>query len=217
MKKNQKLAFILFNLALFICAGSFKPTTAQEDDLSREPHKYEIAVDLIDFFSDGYPSKVLFKVNNVKDNQVKGAYRLGLGAQYLVDKYKITHDNENYETTFKEERKKVSLLLGYEIQKNFKKATFYYGADLHGLVKITDDKARPHVNETYNFSLVPFSGVRTNLTKHLSVAFEAGIDNFFSWSKSESSKNPNPDNRQYHSFYWTRIKLPYSLTINFNL
>lgn len=127
--------------------------------------KYEIAMDLKGFFSDGYPEKVLFKINNIKQNQIIGAYRFGLGTSYWIDKYKITHDNENYDLTAKKQHGDFSLSLGYEFQKQLNRAVFYYGADLGALVAFLDDMDYPHVNETYNLFFVPFAGVKVFITK----------------------------------------------------
>ena len=174
MKKNQKLAFILFNLALFICAGSFKPATAQEDDLSREPGKYEITVDLIDFFSGGYPNKVLFKVNNINDNKVTGAYRFGVGGSSSLLKYYVTQDGENYELTGRSNYNRASLIVGYEFQKDLERAVFYYGADIGTILSSTDNKNEPDVETFFDVKLVPFLGIKMPLAKNLSTALEVG-------------------------------------------
>ncbi len=189
--------------------------TAQQKNSPSGLNKYEIVMDLQNFFSDGYPDKVLFKVNDIKNNQIKGAYRFGLGAMYWLDTYKITQDDKNYETTAKEDWYQFSLSLGYEYQRKLNQAVFYYGADIGSLIAVRDDKYRPNVNEAYNFFLVPFTGVKVFLNANLSLAFEAGIMNYLVWSKHEGS-DTSPDNRQYHSSFESSIKLPYSLTFNFN-
>jgi hypothetical protein len=201
-------------MLMFFFTG-FKTSLAQYNYSRVRADKYEIAIDLQHFFSDGYPDKVLFKINNIKENQIKGAYRFGLGASYWIDKYKITQDNKNYELTAKNHQTNFSLSVGYEFQKNLNKAVFYYGTDLGGFIGITDDMDFPNVDEYYNFFIVPFTGIKVLLSQSLSIAFEAGIKNFYQWSKSEGS-NVSPDNRQYHSFYQSKLELPYSLTFNFN-
>ncbi|QIA07143.1 hypothetical protein [Draconibacterium halophilum] len=178
-------------------------------------NKYEIAVDLQNFFSDGTPDKVLFKLNNIKNNQIKGAYRFGIGTSYWVDLYKITHDDENYELTAKQHKTDLSLSLGYEFQREYNRAIFYYGADLGTSLSRHDDIDFPNVNEYYKLFFVPFVGVKVLLNDNLAVAFEAGAENFVQWSKTEGSEN-FPDNRQYHLFYQSHFDLPYSLTFNFN-
>jgi hypothetical protein len=218
MKNKKNHIITLICISTFFFTG-LKTSVAQDNDSRVEATKYEIAVDLQHFFSDGYPDKVLFKINNIQENQVKGAYRLGIGALYWIDKYKITHDDENYELTAKRHQNIYSLSLGYEFQKRFDKVVFYYGADLGALIGILDDIDYPHVDETYNLFFVPFAGVKVFLSKNLSVAFETGIKNFYSWSKSEGSGGGNPDtrdNRQFHSYYTSKLELPYSLTFNFN-
>lgn len=215
MKNKNQFGLIFLCAAVFFCATAIKTVTAQDKNQSSDVNKYEIAIDLQHFFSDGYPDKVLFKINNIKGNQIKGAYRFGLGASYWIDKYKITQDNKNYELTAKKHQNNFSLSVGYEFQKNLNNAVFYYGTDLGGFVGITDDTDFPNVNEYYNFFIVPFAGIKVLLTQSLSIGFEAGIKNFYQWSKSEGS-NVSPDNRQFHSFYQTQLKLPYDLTFNFN-
>ncbi|MGD9930015.1 MAG: hypothetical protein AB7U05_08340 [Mangrovibacterium sp.] len=210
--KNQWQVLILASILLFL--ASTKVTKAQEEKEFDAPFKYEVSVDLQHFFSDGYPDKVLFKINNIKDNQIKGAYRLGIGATYWVEKYKITHDNKNYELTSKEQRADFSISLGYELQKQLKNAVFYYGADLGVLVGINDNNKFYKTEEFCNLNFVPFAGVKIPLTRNLSVAFEGGVENEFNVWKGEGS-DPNPDNRQKHMFYRSQIKLPYSLTFNF--
>lgn len=213
--KNQK-KFISIACLSFILLFLHQPNLkAQEIDSKNDKSKYEIAVDLQNFFSGGYPEKVLFKINNIKENQIKGAYRFGLGAFYWVDKYKITQDNENYALTAKKQQANFSLSFGYEFQKQLNRAVFYYGVDLGALLSISDDMKYPHVEENYNLYFIPFTGVKVFITNNLSVAFEAGIKNFYVQWKGEGG-DVHPDNRQYHSYYISKLELPYSLTFNFN-
>ncbi|SHE94565.1 hypothetical protein SAMN05444274_10352 [Mariniphaga anaerophila] len=213
--KNQKKYFLIACLCIILLFLQHPYLKAQEIDLKNDKLKYEIAIDLQNFFSEGYPEKVLFKINNIKENQIKGAYRLGIGASYWIDKYKITQDNENYNLTAKKQQTNFSLSFGYEFQNQLDRAVFYYGADLGAFVGITDDMDYPHVAEYYNLFFVPFAGVKIFITNSLSVAFEAGIKNFYWWNKEEGG-DVNPDNRQYHSYYISKLELPYSLTFNFN-
>lgn len=209
--ENKKIALFIGILCLFFTgitnSKAQNPTTAT--------NKYEIAVDLQNFFSDGIPDKVLFKLNNIKDNQIKGAYRFGIGATYFVDKYHVTQDDENYELTGKVEKNKFSFSLGYEFQKQLNKAIFYYGADIGSYFSVTDDMDYPKTDDYYNIYFVPFAGIKVLLTNNLSIAFESGIENRFQHSITEGS-NVNPDNRVKHTYYHSRIELPYSLTFNFN-
>lgn len=215
MKKLKKIIRKTY-LTLILSIGLIYVSNAQANDLKYDKSKYEIAVDLQNFFSNGVPEKVLLKINNIKENQIKGAYRLGIGASYWVDKYKITQDNENYNLTAKKQHANFSLSFGYEFQKQLNKAVFYYGADLGAYFGITDDMDYPHVDEYYNLYFVPFAGVKVLISNSLSVAFEAGIKNFYARSKSEGPKENNPDNRQFHNYYVSKLELPYSLTFNFN-
>lgn len=206
-RKKMLLFYSFFILSLFLQQTS---VFAQEKN-----QKYEIAVDLQNLFSNGYPDKVLFKINNIKQNQIVGAYRFGLGALYWHDIYKITHDNENYDLTAKKQQGKFSLSLGYEFQKQLNRAVFYYGADFGTHLVIEDNSNAPHINEFYNLFFVPFAGVKVFISNNLSLAFEGGIENIYLWWKGEGSEG-NPDNRQYHSAFISELQLPYSLTFNFN-
>jgi hypothetical protein len=155
------------------------------------------------------------QINKIKENQIKGAYRFGLGATYWVDKYKITQDNKNYELTSKEQRADFSFSLGYEFQKARNNVVLYYGADFGILAAINDNDKFPKTEEVYNLSFGPFAGVKVLFTRNLSIAFEAGIENRLNGWKGEGG-TPNPDNRQKHIFYQSAIELPYSLTFNFS-
>lgn len=212
MKKTKKSIL----LALLLGAGAMlMPTKSDAQESAYKNTKYEVAMDLKGFFSDGYPEKVLFKINNIKQNQIKGAYRFGAEAFYWHDIYKITQDNENYDLTAKKQQGHFSLSLGYEFQKQLNRAVFYYGADLGTTLGITDDMDAPHMEEFHNLFFVPFAGVKVFISNNLSVAFDAGIKNHYEWWKGEGSEG-NPDNRQYHSAYIFELELPYSLTFNFN-
>lgn len=215
MNNQKNKILIFFSLAVLVCIFLSGNANAQNRKISRDDFKYEIAMDLKGFFSNGYPEKVLFKINNISDNQIKGAYRLGVGAMYWIDKYKITHDNENYDLTAKKQLGNFSLSFGYEFQKQLNRAVFYYGADLGALLTIADDMDFPNIDETYNLFITPFAGIKVFITDNLSVSFESGIENFYAWSKTEGG-DVHPDNRQYHSYYISALKLPYSLTFNFN-
>lgn len=205
-------------IALFIgilCLIFTGITNSKAQNQTTATNKYEIAVDLQNFFSDGTPDKVLFKLNNIKDNQIKGAYRFGIGATYLVDKYHVTQDDDNYELTGKVEKTNFSFSFGYEFQKQLNKAIFYYGADIGSYFSVTDDMDYPKTDDYFKLYLVPFAGVKILLTNNLSIAFETGIENKYECWKTEGT-NIAPENRVKHTNYLSRIELPYSLTFNFN-
>jgi hypothetical protein len=213
--KNQFMITTKKSILLALLLGLGAMLTQTKLNAQEKTNKYEIAMDLKGFFSDGYPEKVLFKINNINNNQIIGAYRFSVGSWYWIDKYKITQDNENYDLTAKNQQGNFSLSLGYEFQKQLNRAVFYYGADLGALVTFTDDMDFPHVAENYNLFFVPFAGVKVFITNNLSIAFEAGLKNFYWWNIEEGG-DVNPDNRQYHSYYLSKLELPYSLTFNFN-
>ncbi len=73
--KTTKRSILLALLPLLGAMLTQTKLNAQESIY--KPAKYEIAMDLKGFFSEGYPEKVLFKINNIKQNQIVGAYRIG--------------------------------------------------------------------------------------------------------------------------------------------
>ncbi len=105
-------------------------------------------------------------------------------------------------------------MLGYEFQKDLNKAIFYYGVDLSTLLNYWDYSNYDDIGYTNNLFFVPFAGIKILLTNNLSLAFEAGIENNFMWSKPEKGNNVNADN--HSSLFQSHINLPYSLTFNFN-
>ncbi|WP_167615368.1 hypothetical protein [Maribellus sediminis] len=215
MKRNNKFLVKFLCLVVFIGTTVSATSSAQNSRTAKDLTRYEVAVDLQNLFSDGIPDKVLFKLNNIKNNQIIGAYRFGIGTSYSVSKYSVTHDDENYELTGKEQKTNFSISLGYEFQNKFNKAVFYYGADAGAYLGIIDDMDYPKTDDYYNISFVPFVGVKVLLSSNLSIAFETGIENKFERWKTEGT-NVDPNNRVRHTYYHSRIQLPYSLTFNFN-
>jgi len=214
MRKRKRIP-LLFFLSAFILLNAFNSVTAQNRNSSHSLDKYEIAIDLQNLFSDGYPDKVLFKINRIKESQIKGAYRFGLGASYGIEITKVTNDNKNYEELTRQEGTNLSLSLGYEFQKNMNRAVFFYGADFGVFYNMVDNSEYPHLNNRYELFFVPFAGVKIPISYNLSLAFEAGLDNRINMLKSEGSLS-NPDFRSYDINFHSKIKIPYSLTFNFN-
>ena len=134
-----------------------------------------------------------------------------------MNKHEVTQDNENYELTGKEQQIHFGLGLGYEKHYNLNNSVFYYGADIAAGIGFTDvlpEKAGD--SEYFSASLTPFVGFKVYLSKSISLAIEAGIDNSFDYFKYTGS-DVNPDNRVKNIMWHSRLKLPYSLTLNFNL
>ncbi len=211
----MKFRKINLTVGLVLCLFYWGTNYVKAQNLNRDIKRYEIAVDLKNLFSSGTPENVIFKINRIKEKQVVGAYRFGLGASYNNDIYKITQDDKNYELTGKQTKTDFSLSIGYEYQKRLNQVMLYYGADLGGFYSVHDDIDFPNVNEHYNLFLAPFAGVKVFLTNNLALAFEAGFRNFARWSKTEGSECC-PDNRQYNHSYQYHLELPYNLTFNFN-
>lgn len=213
--KTTKRSILLALLPLLGAMLTQTKLNAQGKNANND-NKYEIAVDLQNFFSDGFPEKVLFKINNFKENQVKGAYRFGIGTSYYKSKdvTTIIENNENLELIQKIENSGLLILLGYEFQKDLNNAIFYYGIDLSTLLNYWDYSNYSDIGYTNNLFFVPFAGIKIFLTNNLSLAFEAGIENNFMWSKPEKGNNVNADN--HSSLFQSHINLPYSLTFNFD-
>ncbi len=177
--------------------------------------KYEIAIDLQNFFSDGIPDKVLFKINNIKDNEIKGAYRLGIGAKYAQMKIEGTQDGDNYELWDEEKRVILSFTLGYEKHNYIKNTNLYYGVDLESFFARTNvPEGDAGDSDLFQFALIPFVGVEIPISNHFSTSVEAGIENSFLIDKTNSS-DQNPDNITKTTWLVSKIQFPYTISINY--
>jgi hypothetical protein len=63
--KHKKFYAIL--LISFVVSITNSVTLKAQQNVPNGLSKYEIAIDLQEFFSDGIPRKVLFKINNIKN------------------------------------------------------------------------------------------------------------------------------------------------------
>lgn len=211
--ENKKIAIFIGILCL-IFTGI---TNSIAQNSTTVTNKYEIAVDLQNFFSDGTPDKVLFKLNNIKDNQIKGAYRFGLGYGYYSYERKGKYGEEEYETWDENKRKRFQLVFGYEKQKRLNTLVLYYGVDFKTIINFYEEV--PEQSEDlmgednyYELGLNPFVGLTVPLAPHLSTSFEAGLENYFYRFKAEVGK----DNNYTKDYVFnSSLRLPYSLTINY--
>ncbi len=206
--KTKKLSTLLVGLLLII--ANTLPVKAQEKKPEPETkiQKYEVAIDFQNF---SYPEKVFFKINNIKDDKIKGAYRFGIEAKFYGDKAKRAENidgNKEYELIKNSNFTDFHLLFGYEKQHAYNNVVLYYGADFSGGIHFV--KEDQHM---YSVNFIPFVGVKTFLSKSISIAFEAGIHNYFSYE----APLEQPEGTFTKKFYYgTIMKLPYSLTLNFN-
>ncbi len=213
MKQIKNVAFIAVMLCFIANASSLK---AQNNKNPNGLPKYQVAIDMQKFFSDGIPNKVLFKINTIRDKQIKGALRLGVDASYFQKNIEGTDDAKNYEHWYKEESSHMSFLLGYEKHSKIKGLQIYYGLDIKsfwGNLNYPPDEAGDS-NTTF-FDLTPFLGINLPISKHFSTSFEAGIGNTYNVHKYNSSSF-DPEHITKHTYFKSQIKFPYTLSINFN-
>lgn len=92
------------------------PAKAQNDLDDTKFTKYELSIDLIPIIDQGQFGKVYFKINNYKEEQLKGAYRVGVSkGTYL--KYEIDQSSllENQSSSYVTDSHFESVLhFGYE-------------------------------------------------------------------------------------------------------
>lgn len=213
MRKRKRIA-LLFFLSVFFLLNAFNSATAQNRNSSHGLNKYEIAIDLQNLFSDGYPDKVLFKINRIKENQIKGAYRFGIDARYDFFKREGRYEDVDYELWQKSIKKKLGITCGYEKQNRFNDLVLYYGVDIETTLSIQDEMEDQSGDETfYSIGATPFVGVTITLANHISTSFEAGLQNFFYYDKVEVGTN---NNFTKDHLFNSSIKFPYSLTINYD-
>jgi hypothetical protein len=181
------------------------------------PTKYEIAMDLKGFFSDGYPEKVLFKINNINNNnQINGAYRFGVNMHYNKLTYDVTQDGANYYETSNLNSTGLGILMGYELQKTIKNAVIYCGVDFGTSFSSADEKheEQPGDSKSYGISLTPFLGVKVFLSNSVALAFETGLENDYYFHNYQSGNDPN--NKIKFQSFGSGLQIPYSFSFNFN-
>ena len=213
--KHKKFYNILI-ICFVVSITNSETLKAQNKKSLGEISKYEIAIDLQNFFSDGIPDKVLFKINNIKEGETKGAYRLGIGASYRLSQTEVTQDDKNYELGDKTQLANLSLLVGYEKHNNYKNINFYYGADFKcglSLKNVLPDS--PGDSKNFEIGFIPFVGIEFIISKSISTSIEAGLQNKY-WYYKQSVSNVNLDNKVKTKNYSSRIDIPYTFSLNFN-
>jgi len=192
------------------------PAKSNAQETANRLTKYEIAMDLQGFFSEGYPEKVLFKINNIKNNQIKGAYRFGANMHYNKLMYDVTQDGVSYNETSNLNSTGLGILLGYELQKTVKKAVICGGVDFGTSFSSADEKHedQPGDSKSYGFSLIPFLGVKVFLSNSIALAFETGLENAYYFHNYQSGNDPIYKIK-FQSF-GSVLQIPYSLSLNFN-
>ncbi|SHE94527.1 hypothetical protein SAMN05444274_10351 [Mariniphaga anaerophila] len=180
---------------------------AQESVNPGKNYNFEVALDIMPFFKESAVWDANFKYFNYKNNQLKGAYRLGVNFSYLTVP-ETEGINKSYHSS-------NGLTLGYEHYVNVKESKFYVGVDLSGY--LTNQKHKPiDVNDRRiaNYMITPFVGIRKQIIDCLAISFEAGWNNSFMFDKLWKTGKPSYEATESFS-YQSSIDIPYSLTINY--
>lgn len=209
-KKSILWALILTMFTMLMQSQSY----AQET--SSRLTKYEFSIDLKGFFSDGYPENVIFKINNINNNHIKGAYRFGVNMHYNKLMYDVTQDGVYYNETSNLNSTGLGILMGYELQKTIKSTVIYGGVDFGTSISSANEKHedQPGDSKSYGISLTPFLGVKVFLSNSLALAFETGLENAYYFHNYQSGNDPN--NKIKFQSFSSVLQVPYSLSLNFN-
>lgn len=217
MKTNNRLLNRAKGYAmLFFLSIAFltKPHAAMAQKVAdtSKPLKYELSIDLVPLIDNGQFGKIYFKINHFKDKKLKGAFRVGASeGSYWFSKYipntVVTTSFDTYHNFSAE------VFLGYEKYRCIGRFLTYYGFDLSGryFIRVYD----PHYsddNQVYTFGFCPFVGIKQHLSKKLSVAFETGWENTFSFFKELDPKYNGLKSHDFHS----DLRLPYNFTFNYH-
>lgn len=209
----RSIGFVILLLAALLAAQPQK-ACAQKPQTESKLSKYELSIDLVPMIDQGQFGKVYFKINHYKEDQLKGAYRIGISrGTYFQDNEDESTWPEN--VTVNPDRRyhfETGLSVGYEKYKRFGPVFTYFGLDILGRYSIgrTVPETDPLDQKIVSLGLCPFWGVKHYILKNrLSTSFEIGWENSF-------AKNTN----QYDGIAFTvthsDIRLPYSFTINYH-
>ena len=205
------LQFLLLTALLFMNSQN---AMAQKETTENKLLKYELSIDLVPIIDQGQFGKVYFKINRYKEDQLKGAYRIGVskGTYYLNNTIESSYPESLSNSFDKFYLFEVMLSLGYEKYKQIGPVLTYYGFDIMGSFYKEHHTPQNYTDDQKVISLgvCPFWGIKHYIYKsHVSVAFEVGWENSF-------GKNTN----QYDgtAFYFTHsdLRLPYNFTINYH-
>lgn len=212
-KKNCSPVFAIL-LLVFLFAAQTQTARAQKEPTENKLLKYELSIDLVPIIDEGQFGKIYFKINQYKEDLLKGAYRLGVakGTYSRYDYDLSTYPEGTVNSLDNSSHFETRLSLGYEKYKQIGPVLTYYGFDVigryykdhHAPQNYTDDQ------KIIRLGVCPFWGVKHFIYRNsISVAFEVGWENYI-------GKNTN----QYdgHVFYYTlsELRLPYSFTVNYH-
>lgn len=216
--KKQKLNYrttrfvCLLLIAVFI--ANIHSATAQKEPTENKLLKYELSIDLVPIIDQGQFGKVYFKLNRYKEDQLKGAYRLGFSrGSYSSSKLDRTNvpQNVNFSNS-KFSNFEVGLFIGYEKYKMIGSVMTYYGIDL--VSWYFERQYTPHYvddQRSMTLGICPFWGIKHFIYKNrVSLAFEVGWENSLNRIKSL-----NPSDGSVSNSFNSDFKLPYNFTLNY--
>ncbi len=209
--RNAGLPVLLLLALLFM---NSRKATAQKEPIENKPLKYELSIDLVPIIDQGQFGKVYFKINRYKENQLKGAYRVGIskGKYFRWDHDLSTYPEGTTISLNNFSHFEAGLFLGYEKYKKIGPVLTYYGLDITGeyfLEHRVPEKSSEDQG-IITLGICPFWGIKHYILKNrVSVSFEIGWENSL-------SKNTNQYNDQVFYFTLSKLQLPYNFTINYH-
>lgn len=217
MKTNQSIKNIYNSSLLLLCVILL--TVANQSKAQTEPthgklSKYELSVDLVPVIDQGQFGKVYFKMNNYKENELKGTFRIGISkGLYSQDNIDESTYPDNTTSSYdKYSHFEAGLSIGFEKYMNIGPIATYCGLDIlgryykdhHTPTNYTDDQ------EIFSFGICPFVGIKHYIVKNrISTSFEIGWENMF-------SRNENQYDGQAFDYFQSELRLPYSFTLNYH-
>jgi len=209
--RSAGLPILLLIALLFM---SSHRATAQKETTGNKLLKYELSIDLVPIIDQGQFGKVYFKMNHYKEDQLKGAYRLGISkGTYMLWDNDLSTLPKNVSLSYdKHSHFETRLSLGYEKYKQIGPVLTYYGFDVigryykdhHTPQNYTDDQ------KIIKLGVCPFWGIKHFIYRSsVSVAFEVGWENSL-------GKNTNQYDGQVFYFTLSELQLPYNFTINYH-
>lgn len=201
--KHRSVGFAILLLAALFAAKPQK-ACAQKPQTESKLSKYELSVDLVPIIDQGQFGTVLFKAYNIRQEKIKGAYRLGIDANFVSINDPEANKNSLVSYGYK-------LIGGYEKHIRIGKSIGYYGIDLK-IIKNYNKTNPVNINDQQNlaFEAGPFLGIRHQLSNKFSVSFESGIG--VKISSVKTIKEPVDKT----IFYGSDILVPYNVTLNYH-
>jgi hypothetical protein len=213
IRKHIHVSLII--VACIVFAGKLAAQNAPARDLN-----FAVSADILYFFTDGYPSKVLIKAYRFDEQGlIKGAWRLGINARYITQKIEVQTADEPFFVSDRDRTNSLDLYIGYEWQKQTRLLNYYFGFDI--VTDITIHKERidiqddfPYEDKYYTASFIPFLGFEYYLSNRLSTSIEIGIKAKYHFNEYQGSGNIQ-ENRVRQQYFTTKFQTPYTMSINY--